>query len=262
MADLSEVVGLDDQLPSWTEDDQDQTPDELDGLDDAGLLEEPLPGPPPSPPLPASPPPAPPFPSPGGPLPAPPEPVGKLVPGEAIWVTQRPAPFTNCMFASVCVVLSYMGYDLPSDFVDQLRGASGVPRDLPTSTGDTKTAINQLIPHCPIKFGGLTRDDLLIMLADGEIVVRVMLNVAELPEGHVTKKHFKPGTGGGHAVALAAADRLPNGDFNVLWMDPLGRPVNNYHGIPVLFSEVEQALKLTPTGKIRVTFGFHDAALP
>jgi hypothetical protein len=265
MADLSEVFGLDDDLPSWTEDDKDDTPAELDGLDDAGLLEEPLPPPPPGlplPPLPPELPPLPEFPFPEGPLPTPPEPVGKLTHGRAIWVTQRPKPYTNCMFASVCVVLSFMGYDLPRDFVKQLRDASGVDPDFPTSTGDTKRALRQLIPGALIKFGGLNKTDLLNMLADGEIVARVMLSVRDLPDGHPTKKHFKPGTGGGHAVALAGAKPLGNDDFEVLWMDPMGRPVNTYAGIPVVFSEVEQALRLSPSGKVRVTFGFHDAALP
>jgi hypothetical protein len=188
--------------------------------------------------------------------------VGLLDHGEAIWVTQRPEPYTNCMFAAVCVVLSFMGYDLPTDFVAQLRKASGVDPEKPTSTANTRTALKKLIDDCPIEFGGLDRDVLLRRLADGEIVARIELKVDELPLHHPVRKHFKPTFHGGHAVALGGAERKADGTFDVLWMDPMGRPVNKYKGFMVPFSIIENALRKTPTGKIKVTFGRRDAALP
>lgn len=42
MTDNDEVFGPDDELPPWAEDDQDDIPEELDGLDDDGL-EDPQP---------------------------------------------------------------------------------------------------------------------------------------------------------------------------------------------------------------------------
>jgi len=192
---------------------------------------------------------------------SPPAHVGLLDRGVVRWVTQRPKPYTNCMFAALCVPLSFMGYDLPADFVDQLREASGVPRDRPTSTADTRRALKKLIPDCPIDLGGLADDVILRRLADGEIVVRVELRVADLPVNSPTHKHFKPTYTGGHAVALAGAERLSGGGFNVVWLDPMGRPVNNYHGLTVPFSDIEPALRRTPSGKVKVAVGAKDAAL-
>jgi hypothetical protein len=165
------------------------------------------------------------------------------------------------MFAAVCMPLSFMGYNLPADFVDRLREASGVPRNKATATVDTQRALKQLIPGCEIEYGGMRDDHMLELLADQKVIVRVMLKVAKLPLHSPTHKHFKPDTAGGHAVSLARADRKPGGNFDVLWMDPMGRPVNNYHGIMVPFSDIEPALMRTDTGKIRVTTGWRDAAM-
>ena len=43
MAEDDEVFGLDDELPDWLKNDVNDTPEELDGLDPEGMLEEPVP---------------------------------------------------------------------------------------------------------------------------------------------------------------------------------------------------------------------------
>lgn len=180
--------------------------------------------------------------------------------GEVRWFSQRPKPYTNCMFAAVCVPLSLMGYDLPPNFVDRLREASGVPRKQATSTADTRRALNQLIPGCPIDYGGIDDDFMLKHLAAGDIAVRVMLDVGKLPQNSPTRRHFKPTFTGGHAVALDGATAVPGG-FMVHWLDPMGRPANNYKGIDVPFADIEPALRRTPKGRIKATTGWRDAAL-
>ena len=189
--------------------------------------------------------------------------VGLLPHGLVKFVSQRPKPYTNCMFAAVCVPLSFMGYDLPDDFVEQLRDKSGVPRDRATSTADTRRALNLLIDDCRIVYGGLDDDVLLRRLANREIVARVMIDVGKVPMGSPIRRHFKPTYTGGHAVALGGARQNPDGSFDVLWLDPMGRPVPTYAGTMVAYSEIKDALLRTPTSqKVRVTYGERDAALP
>lgn len=55
--------------------------------------------------------------------------VGLLPRGEPGYFTQRQKgrPMVDCMFAALCTPLSYMGLDLPGEFVARLRTASGVP---------------------------------------------------------------------------------------------------------------------------------------
>ncbi len=187
--------------------------------------------------------------------------VGVLPDGQVKFVSQRPKPYTNCMFAAVCVPLSFMGYDLPSDFVAQLRDKSGVPRDRATSTADTRRALAQLIPNCPIVYGGLDDNVLLQRLANREIVTRVMVDVGKLPMDSKVRSHFKPTYTGGHAVALGGASQNPDGSFDVLWIDPMGRPANTYDGITVPYSTIKDALLRTPSQKVRVTYGTRNAAL-
>jgi hypothetical protein len=179
--------------------------------------------------------------------------------GVAKWFSQRPKPFTNCMFAAVCVPLSFMGYDLPNDFVRQLRVASGVDENKATSTAATRKALKVLIPDCPIQFGALDETRMLERIAAGEIVVRVVVRVADLP--HELSQHFKPSFKGRHAVTLVAAKPVPPDDFEVLWFDPMGRPLDTYPGIRILYSKFKDALSRNADGKVQVTFGEKNAAL-
>jgi hypothetical protein len=180
--------------------------------------------------------------------------------GVALWFSQRPPPFTNCMFAAVCVPLSFMGYDLPDDFVHQLRVASGVDKNKPTSTAATRRALKQLIPDCPIQFAALDETRMLNRIAAGEIVVRVVVRVVDLP--HELRLHFKPDYVGKHAVSLAEARPVPPNDFEVLWYDPMGKPNPGYRGTRILYSKFKDALLRTSDNKIQVAFGEKNAALP
>lgn len=173
--------------------------------------------------------------------------------------SQRPPPFTNCMFAAVCVPLSFMGYDLPDDFVKQLRAASGVNKNKPTNTAATRRALKELIPDCPIQIATLDDTRMLKRIAAGEIVVRVMVRVVDLPQE--LRQHFKPTFRGKHAVSLIEAKPVPPDDFEVLWIDPMGRPVDNYKGTRIRFSKFKDAL-LRTDGKVQVAYGEKNAALP
>jgi hypothetical protein len=191
-----------------------------------------------------------------------------LTRGAPKWYSQRvtPRPFVDCMFAALCTPLSFMGYDIPPSFVDDLRRASGVPRKKPngdpqgTNTADTKTALRQLIPDCPIQYGGMTDQRMLERLAAGEIAVRVMVRAGQLPQE--LRRFFKPSFVTGHAVALSGARRLDDGDFEVQYLDPMGRPLSAYQGVPVRYAKIRGALFRTPSGMVRATWGEKNAALP
>ena len=153
-----------------------------------------------------------------------------------------------------------MGYDLPDDFVHRLRVASGVDEHKATSTAATARALKALIPDCPIQIGALDETRMLNDIAAGKIVVRVVVRVVDLP--HELKEHFKPTFTGRHAVSLADATPVAPDDFEVLWMDPMGRPLDNYRGIRIRFSKFKDALLRTPDGKIQAAWGVKNAALP
>ena len=86
--------------------------------------------------------------------------VGKLPSGAVKWYSQRPKPYTNCMFATLCTTLSYMGYDVPPALIGELRDASGVPKTQATSPLDTKTAMRRLLPEADLRFEAMSDDDL------------------------------------------------------------------------------------------------------
>jgi hypothetical protein len=256
MAD-AEIWGLDDELPEWAEEDLHDIPpdDPADLLDPGAPLA--------APPLFA----AADEPPPGGRDEGLPRGVSLLERGEARYFTQRVTapPLADCMFAALCVPLSFVGYDLPPTFVGALRAASGVPvldpRGHPqgTNTAASRRALHELLPDAPILFGALSDGAMLGQLEAGEIAVRVMVSNQKLPE---RMRRFVGRTWDGlHAIAIGGAHR-DGGQLLVRWMDPAGRPWQGYDGEFVSYGEVDQALVRTADGKIRVTFGRRDAALP
>jgi hypothetical protein len=160
------------------------------------------------------------------------------------------------MFAALCTPLSYMGYDLPTSFIGDLRAASGVPADQVTSTADSHRALHKLIPDAAIQIGLMSDETLLRKLASGEIAARVMVHNLRLPPP--LRRFVGKQWDGVHAIALARA--IEHGDKFVTWLDPMGAPVNHYRGTEVPYADVSDAL-LRRSGKVQVTFGERNAAL-
>jgi hypothetical protein len=197
-----------------------------------------------------------------------PEGVTLLEEGRVKYYSQRVTrpPMADCMFAALCAPLSFVGYGIPESFVGELRKASGVPvtdasgKAQGTNTAASVVALHKLLPDAPIKVGGLDDETMLERLAAGEIVVRVMIRAEKLKPGRARK--YVRGFKGLHAVAIGGArKRADDDDWEVLWMDPAG-PKKGYKGQFVRYSKVKDALKRTPKGKVAVTFGEKDAALP
>src|SRR4051812_40379809 len=104
--------------------------------------------------------------------------VGFLAHGIPKWYSQRTTgrPYADCMFASLCTPLSFMGYDLPATIVADLRAASGIPHGIATSTAATKTAVHKLLPDADLQFTGLSDESLQHRLLNREIAARVMVH--------------------------------------------------------------------------------------
>lgn len=196
--------------------------------------------------------------------------VGLLETGRVKYYSQRitKPPMADCMFAALCTPLSFMGYSLAEEFIRDLREASGIPTEdvfgnpQGTTTAHTKKALKKLLPDAEVLFGGLDDDDMLERIKAGEIVVRVMVDCEKLRENSPQSKarRFVRNFEGLHAVAVGGA-RVVDGEWQVRWMDPAG-PRSGYSGRFVPYAEVRDSLKRTPSGKVRVTFGRKDSALP
>lgn len=255
MAD-DELFGLDDDLPAWAFEDVHDIP-----VDNADEAEQPAEG------------------TRIEDSPSPSAPVGRAVAGLPAGVTLLPEgairfysqrvtapPMVDCMFAALCTPLSYMGYGLPAHFVATLRDASGVPRfdasgrPQGTNTAASRKALRKLLPESRVIFGGIDDTELLTRLAAGQIAARVMVSSQELPVR--LRRFIGRNWRGLHAIALGGARQRPGGAWEVRWMDPAARPGSGYDGEFVAYSDIRPALRRTPTGRVRVTFGHRDAALP
>ena len=199
--------------------------------------------------------------------------------GQKLFVTQRgyfAPPFSSCMFAALCSILTWMGYRLPlarakadtppDNFVLTLHEASGAGLDESTSIRHTRRALNELLPGAGVMSGTLGNEDFIEELARGA-AIRVMARLSDLP------RHLQQHAGSsnkGHAFCIIGT-RVCNGADGgrhqghhdvreVFWMDPMGRPSQGYKGEWVVWGDVRSVLKRR-SGEIIVTLGHRDAAI-
>jgi hypothetical protein len=171
----------------------------------------------------------------------------------------------DCMFAALCTPLSFLGLDLQPEFVGELRKASGVAvfdkkgKPQGTSTAASQRAITKLFGELPgLMFGGLDDTELLDGLESGDFVARVIVANQKLPIR--VRRWVGRNWDGFHAIALGGA-RVQDGQREVFWMDPAGRPKHGYAGEWLVYKDVSGAFQRMPSGKVRVTFGERDAVL-
>lgn len=175
--------------------------------------------------------------------------------------------YTSCMFAALCSVLELMGLDLPlprlkeqtppENFVYSLHLASGASFLRGTTIADTKKAMFELLPDVPLKFANGTADETYKLIKNGA-AVRVSVRCPDLPR-HL-RRYVGYGYEGKHAVAMVAA-REDNGYKEVLWFDPMARPVATQQGEWVRYTDVIPAF-VDKTGNVTSTFGYKNEALP
>jgi hypothetical protein len=197
--------------------------------------------------------------------------------GTRQFVTQRgyyaKEKFASCMFAALCSVLAWMGYRLPlarkkentppENFVHALHLASGAPLNEGTNIRHTKRALKELLPDADLAYGHLSEEELIDALEKGA-AIRVTARLQDLP-GFLQKHAGRKGL---HAFSMIGT-RICNGgegrhaghqgEREVFWLDPMGRPSTGYDGDFVPWSDVREHLRRRK-GEIVITMGFKDAA--
>lgn len=197
--------------------------------------------------------------------------------GTRLFVTQRgyyaKEKFASCMFAALCSVLAWMGYRLPlarkkantppENFVHALHLASGAPLNEGTNIRDTKRALRELLPGADLAYGHLSDEELIDALKKGA-AIRVTARLQDLPG--FLQKHA--GGKGLHAFCMIGT-RICNGgqgrhadhqgEREVFWIDPMGRPSTGYVGEFVPWNDVRGDLRRRK-GEIVITMGFKNAA--
>ena len=187
-------------------------------------------------------------------------------------------PFVNCLLAAVCMVLRWMGYDLPSDYSKTMRTATGIPVVDPKTKAplglnfrNARQALRRLLPKAVLTFGTLDDTALLRMLPRPghrnrhSAVVAVLVDCQKLP------RHYRRLVGvdfvGLHGVALGAV--YYTNEFgsllvspDVLLLDPMGRPAHGYRGERIGWDALSPALiRNRKTRQIRAIYGRRNTAV-
>lgn len=191
-------------------------------------------------------------------------------------------PFVNCLPYSICPVLRYAGYQVPTNYGMAIRVASGVPvaPHAGTSYADMKRALTKLFPEMMaaklIIFGKMTDAELLADLPrwgrknKTKDVMSVTCRMHELPR--YLRRLVGYNWVGKHAIGLGGY-RLCNGTdggrhqdhanvAEVWWMDPMGRTTNQYYGQWVPWDEVKDHLGRSADGMVKCVHAQKGTALP
>lgn len=177
-------------------------------------------------------------------------------------------PFVNCLPYSLCPVLSWMGYEVPTTYGMELRKASGVPiaDGRGTSFADMRRALDRLLPGHRVVFGAVSDGELLNLLAkrakpgrEGTNVVSVSMRMERLP-AHL-RRHCGKTWEGLHALTLHMRKRAPDGTWLVYLSDPMGRTYRGYTGEWVRWGDISPAIRRNANGLLRVGYGAKGAAV-
>lgn len=200
-----------------------------------------------------------------------------------VFYTQRVdgRPFVNCLPYSICTVLRWIGYDVPTDYGMTIRQATGIPvaPHVGTSYSAMRKALAKLLPTAPVSIGWIDDSQLLAQLArpgrrnNKRIVASVPARMQRLPE--FLRRQVGVNWQGLHALCFGGY-RLCNGPSTdeverhadhlgvdeVFVMDPMGRPWADYTGVWAPWSQVEPALGRNASGQIRSLWGMRKTAVP
>jgi hypothetical protein len=169
------------------------------------------------------------------------------------------------MFAALAMLLEWSGYRLPvarkventppQNFVRRLHVASGRPLTTGSTIADTRTALKALLPGTPIQFGTLSNDEFVAELEKGA-AIRVSANLLDMPV-HLTNWS---GRGNANHAYTVIGTRVQDGEREIYWLDPMGRPGAGYDGRWIPWQDVRGALKRDGAGELIVTLTYKDAA--
>ena len=165
-------------------------------------------------------------------------------------------PFVNCLPYSICPVLAWMGFDVPTDYGMQLRKASGVPvaEGRGTSHSDMKRALAKLLPGAPVTFQAISDGELVNLLAKAKkpnqgSVVSIICRMERLPRN--LRRHCGYDWQGLHGLTLHGKKRAPDGTWLLYLSDPMGRTYRGYEGEWVRQADLTPALKRNAAGLIQ-----------
>lgn len=191
--------------------------------------------------------------------------------GTAEFVTQRgywTPPFKSCMFAALCSVLEWIGYDVPlvrtqpianapDNFVHLLHVNSGASLEHGTTTAHTKKALEVTFgaDNIPLVKYGLIPEPVFLEQLAGNWAARVGVNMGKMPR-HL-RRWCGYGFTGAHAVALLDA-RVNAGKQEVFLCDPMGRP-SVYGGEWVTWDSIRSAVNHTGDS-VQATIGEWNTA--
>jgi hypothetical protein len=174
-------------------------------------------------------------------------------------------PFVNCLPYSICPVLSWAGYAVPTDYGMTIRKASGVPvaEHRGTSYADMRRALAKLIPDHPLVFGAVTDGELINLMARAAkpnkgAVASVVMRMERLPRN--LRRHVGYSWEGLHGLTVHGRKRAPDGTWLIYLSDPMGRTYRGYEGEWVRFADIQPALKRNNAGLIHTVSAYRGTA--
>lgn len=186
-------------------------------------------------------------------------------------------PYNNCMPCSLMTPLRWMGYVMYDGFDDVIRQATGVPEykdnGAPRGMGmnDLKRATDALFPGAPIKYGGLSDEDIKASLkrygrrGRNKAAFVVMLNMNKMPDE--LRRWVGQSYTGGHAVTLIskmddAGDRVYYYDVMQKSEPPDNAPDGWQPGVAVDWDAIAPAMFRNASGKVQVAYAYKNTAIP
>ena len=178
--------------------------------------------------------------------------------------------YQNCVLASGCDSLRFMGYQVPGDFTLTLRRAIG--RNGPLGFNDLKHALQAVLPQAPMRFTQVREADFLDLIRvtsapwrrnRTRAVVAVEAVMSRLPRKLQRPVGFdwvNAHPRGRHALAIAGQRTASDGSIEVLVLDPMGNLARGYKGQWASWQSVLPALVQGSIG-IKAVYGIKGSAV-
>ena len=177
--------------------------------------------------------------------------------------------YQNCVLASACASLRFMGYQVPGDFTLTMRRALGF--NGPLSFNNLKRAMRLVLPQAPMQYMQVREADFLDLVRVTQApwrrnktrgVVAVIATMSRLPrplQRHVGFDWVNEHPRGKHAIAIAGQRTANDGSIEVLVLDPMGNLKRGYKGQWAPWQKVLPALSQGSVG-IKSAYGIKGAA--
>ena len=178
--------------------------------------------------------------------------------------------YQNCVLASACASLRFMGYRVPGDFTLTMRRALGF--NGPLSFNNLRRAMALVLPQAPLQYGQVPESGFLQLVRvtsrpwrrnNTRGVVVVTATMSRLPRAlqkWVGYEWINEHPRGKHAIAIAGQRNAADGSIEVLVLDPMGNIKRGYKGQWAPWAKVSPALVQGSVG-IKCVYGVKGAAV-